>query len=671
MAKLTGKISEVDDSAARQIQSYSNTNVDKSAGVVLDALGGIVENVSTFISEEKALSAFNAAKTTYEDTVEDSVIDPDFEVKIRKDFEKMGKRIPAGASRSTLLSLRQRTEEKALRLKYTSRKAQVIIDKVFGNPMGSLQIRAANVEAAAATTAANVRASQIAEASSVLDPNTFIKKNGVLDEDALLAAHNEMITAGLIHESVNSAGKKTPSSKDGRIRRESIPTLDLAKKHMDDIVISNLNSIFKTLRDVNPTDPVAFKGATQAAMLAITNLEPDLRQKYDGLNDAEYNYILGPAREDIAEWREILKADDITSGGALEKFNTNVKNAVESNKVLIEMGLQSQPMYKSVVALRAIVGDTALAKVLTFVDTSFQQLKDIRDEAGVAPPGMLNWSYGQAAKKVVTGEGAPDPSSNLENSINASVLEGIGSQNTGEGDPEKTKELWDRAAVAFSNSDLSTSSYDNQKVLINNVTNLQGFKRLKSLIESDPEAGVFVAMKTADAVTQSGADSIRKLIEFQLSPNAKGMTIVNDQGRLKIETYPENRGSAPRKAFTDKANSLIKNVNNTMEKAVTLAPLVGAKGSDTQIRETVNYNLYNNMFEKALASVMPPRDWFSSFPNTPKKWEEGGAWLQIGDFNTWNFRALIPSDTPKAPPVTETPQNKVLNWQTLQPELNP
>ena len=35
MAKLTGKISEVDDSAARQIQSYSNTNVDKSAGVVL------------------------------------------------------------------------------------------------------------------------------------------------------------------------------------------------------------------------------------------------------------------------------------------------------------------------------------------------------------------------------------------------------------------------------------------------------------------------------------------------------------------------------------------------------------------------------------------------------------------------------------------------------------
>lgn len=670
MAKLTGKISEVDDSAARQIQSYSNTNVDKSTGVVLDALGGIVENVSTFISEEKALSAFNAAKTAYEDTVENSVIDPEFEDKTRKEFEKMGKIIPAGASKATLLSLRQRTVEKALRLKYTSRKAQVIIDKVFGNPMGSLQIRDANVEAAAATTAAKVRASQVAEASSVLDANTFIR-NGVLDEDALLAVHNQMITAGLIHENVNNAGKKTPSSKDGRIRKQSLPTLNSAKKHMDDIVISNLNSIFKTLRDVNPTDPVAFKGATQAAMLAITNLEPDLRQKYDGLNDAEYNYILGPAREDIAEWREILKADDITSGGALEKFNKNVKNAVESNRVLIEMGIQSQPMYQSVVALRSIVGDTALARVLTSVGTSFQQLENISNEAATAPPGMLDWAYGQAAKKVVTGKGAPDPSSSLENSLYASVLKGIGSQNTGEGDPVKTKELWDRAVVAFGNSDLSTSSYDNQKVLIDSVTNLQGFKRLKSLIESDPEAGVFVAMKTADAVTQSGADSIRKLIEFQLSPNAKGMTIVNDQGRLKIETYPENRGSAPRKAFTDKANSLIKNVNNTMEKAVTLAPLIGAKGSDIQIRETVNYNLYNNMFEKALASVMPPRDWFSSFPNTPKKWEEGGEWLQIGDFNTWNFRALIPSDTPKAPPVTETPQNSLINWQTLQPESNP
>ena len=690
MAALTTKIGEIDDRAAQQTKTYVNTTADKTAGVALTNLGNIAANTSTLVGETNALNAFNEAKSLREESVVLSMTDPDFKQDVISEYSKQGKVIPPNTSKGQLLALKQISDERKLRENNPSRRATAVIDKVYGDPAGTLQTANAKAEIA------SIKKKDDLYDATVLQITPVLTSSGAIDKDATIQKGAQFSNIGLTTDSINAKGSKAPFASGERVRSSMFNILKEGKEHMDSVVLQEIEKSFNTLRTVDPANQEASKLAFENFSNGISNIESSVRSKYNNLNETEIDLLTAGVKENAKEWMDLLNIKDISSAAGLARASKSLKDFNETSSQLFKKGMFSNANAREMMYLTQVLGGPGAAAFLSSSDTS---ITDIMNEAKAyaenfdAPPGTTNWGFEKATKDI-TGKNPIDLSktNTTEHAVQATaILKGVQASNnnvnfTGstnadnlnspnsEGDNQKKKAaLYGRAVSVLLPNDAVTSNWDNTQKLVNELTNKGSIDNLKTLSIVDPEAAGFISSELAKSTNITITKDMKDLADLVVD-DSNSIDVISDNGTLKVIEKPQSKSELPmsdsdkeyQKAMSlgmeaatgtnlltegrstvkltssgRKALKLTESINNLTNGAVRLSDYLGVTESPAQIKK-VFVNTFDQIRQTISDNKTESRPLFGTYKNDegPKSWEDNGPWLQIGEAN-WS--ALLPT----------------------------
>ena len=689
MAALTTKIGEIDDRAAQQTRTYVNTTADKTAGVALTNLGNVAANTSTLVGETNALNAFNEAKSLREDSVVGSMTDPDFKQNVISEYGKQGKVIPPNTSKGQLLALKQISDERKLRENNPSRRATAIIDKVYGDPAGTLQTANAKAEIA------SIKKRDDLYDATVLQITPVLTSSGAIDKDATIQKGAQFNNIGLTTDSINAKGSKAPFASGERVRSSMFNILKEGKEYMDSVVLQEIEKSYNDLRTVDPANQEASKLAFENFSNSISNIESNVRGKYTSLNETEIDLLTAGVKENAKEWMDLLKIEDISSAAGLARASKSLKDFNQVSSQLFKKGLFSNANARQMMYLTQVLGGPGAAAFLSSSDTS---ITEIMNEAKAyaenfdAPPGTTNWGFEKATKDI-TGKDPLDLSktNTPEHAVQATaILRGVQASNnnvnfTGstnadnlnspnsEGDNQKKKaELYGRAVSILLPNDAVTSNWDNTQKLVNELTNKGSIDNLKTLSIVDPEAAGFISSELAKSTNITITKDMKDLADLVVD-DSNSIDVISDNGTLKVIEKPQSKSELPmsdsdkeyQKAMSlgmeaatgtnlltegrstvkltssgRKALKLTETINNLTNGAIRLSDYLGVTESPTQIRK-VFVNTFDQIRQTTSDNKTESRPLFGRFgAEGPKAWEDNGPWVQIGEVN-WS--ALLPT----------------------------
>lgn len=589
MAKgFTSKISEVSDAGARQIDTAVNTQVDKSLGILASNFGDIVSNTAVLVAEEGAMDAYGDAKETFEDIIIDSQTNPSFKQESVDALNLQNIKNSGSLTNSALINLRLTTAEKQLRGKYTGKRAQVVIDKIFGNPMQDQKDVASKAEASAMARAANLKAENVKIAGKTLSLSSY---NG--DADAMLKDFQGILETGGEVGKLNSSAASTKSGS-GLIRKNLLGQLQLAQGYTSGMVNTEINTMFKNFSEVDVTDPVAFKEANRNIFEYISNFEENFRNVFPNLNDAEYSYAAAPAIRRIAEWKKVLDVADggFSSSKSLEQIKTNMENMTKVTDAAIKLQAQNSSLYPQLYGLKQVLGDQALAVFLTNSNETVNKIKDLQISLGKETITMDGWGY--LVKDILD----PNPDVRPETGMSGDAA-ALAVLRAGGGSSTKTpegKSVIEKTLKIVADSPLVKATVRNQEDFLSMVSTPKNIGILTDLVKTNPEEGVRVAQSVTNAVINQLGIQMSDLIRYTRNDSwGKGVQIENDNGRLTYKNFPNRRGSAPRKDSETTLKIKIKRINNLISKGVMIAPLTNQKLTPDKLIQTIGYELYNQL----------------------------------------------------------------------------
>ena len=687
MVALTTKIGEIDDRAAQQTRTYVNTTADKTAGVALTNLGNVAANTSTLVGETNALNAFNEAKSLREDSVVGSMTDPDFKQKVISEYGKQGKVIPPNTSKGQLLALKQISDERKLRENNPSRRATAVIDKVYGDPAGTLQTANAKAEIA------SIKKRDDLYDATVLQITPVLTSSGAIDKDATIQKGAQFNNIGLTTDSINAKGSKAPFASGERVRSSMFNILKEGKEYMDSVVLQEIEKSYNDLRTVDPANSkLAFENFSNS----ISNIESNVRGKYTSLNETEIDLLTAGVKENAKEWMDLLNIKDISSAAGLARASQSLRDFNEVSSQLFKKGMFSNANARQMMYLTQVLGGPGAAAFLSSSDTS---ITEIMNEAKAyaenfdAPPGTTNWGFEKATKDI-TGKKPIDLSktNTPEHAVQATaILRGVQASNnnvnfTGstnadnlnspnsEGDNQKKKaELYGRAVSILLPNDAVTSNWDNTQKLVNELTNKGSIDNLKTLSIVDPEAAGFISSELAKSTNITITKDMKDLADLVVD-DSNSIDVISDNGTLKVIEKPQSKSELPmsdsdkeyQKAMSlgieaatgtnlltegrstvkltssgRKALKLTETINNLTNGAIRLSDYLGVTESPTQIRK-VFVNTFDQIRQTTSDNKTESRPLFGTFTNDegPISWEDNGPWVQIGEVN-WS--ALLPT----------------------------
>ena len=667
MAALTAKIGEVSDRAAQQISTYTNTSVDKSAGILASDLGNVLGSTAKLVGEANELNAFNEAKALQEEAAIDSISDPDFEKKVIANAKKDGRIIPPNTSKAQLLRLRNIKDQRQLRLNNPSQRAGKVISAVYGNTADEL----AKANERAEIIAANKFETQYQNTITQITP--VVDDKGNVDKEATVAKGAMFKQLGLITSSVNGKGS-TSSTRTGIIRSDMLPEIKKAKQHIDKFIHLEVEKGFNALRKVDPLNKKAYLLAYQNFSNGITGMEGKLQAQFPNLSDAERELLLRGVKEDADEWMKLLKIDDLSSTGALAKVKQNVANFEASTMASFKLDLFSNKDIRKMMAYRETFGSEGFAKYLSTKDTSLASIDALMSKAASlnSPAGTSGYAFSNAEDDVVKDPSTLNTSTNTpthgaaSNSIIQAILQPSDadeptSPNYSLPDQQKKNDMLANVSINILGNDVVTKNYDNNKGIVKILNSVKAQEKFKEYKKRKPANAAILEENLRKSTVIAITKSMKDLSDIEVNGNNK-ISITSDNGILKVSERPQYKSRSPMsnsdKEYQQalslgieagsggkstiqltssgrKALKLTEVINSLVDGAINFSSTIGIKASPSTIRRSLAAKTYSQVHQAALESKTESRPLFGTFTNDegPISWEDNGPWVQIGEAN--------------------------------------
>jgi len=641
MAALTAKIGEVNDKAAQQISTYTNTSVDKSAGLLASNLGDVLGNTATLVGETNELNALNQAKALQEEAVIDFISDSDkAEKDVRERYKKDGKIIPANTSKSQLLRLRQISDQRLLRQNNPSQRANKIITAVYGNTADEL---AKASERAELTAAANLE-TQFQAAQQLVTP---VMKDGVVDKSATVQLVSTLANAEIPLNNLRASASKIGGSGGvgGRIRSELIPKLLEAKEVVSTVIRGRVFNAMKTFATRTLDDPNQNMLAYQQFFNETQNIQGTIRQSFPMLNQKELNAVTANLDADVAKWKKALGVESLGSQDALKETAENIKKANEIKDSLIQKGIYSDPALLSLLTLGKSLGDSGLAALITTGNQTIENLINsstkVSENMAGNFQGQTSFGYGASLTKIVEGN-HKDPSlkkDNIAALIGKDILKANVNARSNKqyvNNPDRI-EHFKRGVELLYGHDATKGNFNNLEMVTNHVTSEGGIKDLEKVRSIDSEAAEAIKDYAVNALTLSISKNMTELSELERE-NSDMITVINDNGAIKFESkvkpsteklsdsdeqyqqalslIPEGQDNLLNNSRKGRrALQLKEKINNALQNAIRLSIYDKSKKTSSELKNILGFNLYKNVYgtNSSVNVNVSPEDYENDF----------------------------------------------------------
>tara|TARA_Y100000310_G_scaffold319188_1_gene374151 strand:+ start:54 stop:3092 length:3039 start_codon:yes stop_codon:yes gene_type:complete len=627
------KIGAVDDRAAQQTRAFANTESGTSLGdAIKTGSKFVLEPAVKLFDEIGGNTARDSASAAFEQVMQDTL----------GDVNKRSR----GTRGHALAMLAEKRKQIAL---HPGRRDE--IEEALFNLTGqrsSLKSAIEGQESAEASAANRAAIKKVADFEEAKQTFGVVKnQDGYDNVDKTIERARVAVEAGGIAEGVNSKGKSLSGGSRGVVRDTMFQTLTDGRPSAEALFHAGAAKSMRALVNADPTDSQTYLNTLRVAITDAQNFKSNLRSRYEGINDAEFDFLTLGVRD---EYDALLEAAgmtdaDLNSPAALKKVAEAAADWVKIDNALLQKEVNSMPYGRAAQRAKKALGEKGVqhliagakdffSKVTSSLANADKNSKLIWKEAAKTTNDIFDEVEGGDISEVVVGEASVDEGLVGKNLAEAALKEGAGKITEEQGD------TWLASITRFLSSVLSFSSDGNLEESYKGFQSHAAQQTLVKQWEKHPQQANSVLKEYRDMATTL---LIKKSKELrQLEVESESVTIINEGGRLKVDDSksglfayrPDLERSGPRAV----ARRLVKEINDAGTPLVNVRTITDDKDLSTEEATTkYGWGFYQRMSEGITARAP-----FLQLPDTVEGFVKRFTFENIFQRPTKSFELRIP-----------------------------